>query len=483
MTPQNEDDIETSAMDVHVCSVVMGKPSAAAEFHLLLRSLRLSAHAATRIAIHAVVSNETVAIVRGLLARTSLAWVNTNTYLTSKHRIVALLRGYGVSIPLHNHHSGPWGLAKALLHEILPATVRRCIVVDTDILIAHDVKRLWRVFASFAPHTMQALPLERFGRVLNSAKEICSGISLQHFDRMRENGSWGALLHRAWRNRHIHKASRESHQGLIFLAAREAPTVFANLDVSWSLEACADFHGCQLQRISRFCGTDASSAKSNHPRSQAHADSLSSHHIFFGAMHANCLSWHGIPFNLPNYYRAVDSEDAYMTLHGDGSVSREHMNDVWRGFHLYYRLVNRTTWADALRSTEDQCALRAELRCEGRARETPWRTLNSWLRWARVPRPGSPAFAGAHWMDRWFYMSWYTAWCYHERGVPALLALSVTASCLLCTCRSSRRARHDVNTACVARLFHTVLLVFLPVVLATVLFLAYSTLRFGVLAI
>lgn len=46
----------------------------------------------------------------------------------------------------NKHYSGVYGLMKLTLPKVLPDTLQRVIVLDTDVTFATDIAELWRMF-------------------------------------------------------------------------------------------------------------------------------------------------------------------------------------------------------------------------------------------------------------------------------------------------------------------------------------------------
>lgn len=46
----------------------------------------------------------------------------------------------------NKHYSGVYGLMKLTLPKILPETLKKVIVLDTDVTFATDIAELWRIF-------------------------------------------------------------------------------------------------------------------------------------------------------------------------------------------------------------------------------------------------------------------------------------------------------------------------------------------------
>ena len=49
----------------------------------------------------------------------------------------------------NKHYSGIYGLLKLTLPKILPSKLTKVIVLDTDVVLATDISRLWQLFADF----------------------------------------------------------------------------------------------------------------------------------------------------------------------------------------------------------------------------------------------------------------------------------------------------------------------------------------------
>ena len=64
------------------------------------------------------------------------------------YKIDAQVRAEVEWVP-NKHYSGVYGLLKLLLTKILPDSLKKAIVLDTDITFASDIAELWRIFGHF----------------------------------------------------------------------------------------------------------------------------------------------------------------------------------------------------------------------------------------------------------------------------------------------------------------------------------------------
>lgn len=58
----------------------------------------------------------------------------------------------------NKHYSGLYGLMKLVLPSILPRSLPRVIVLDTDVTFSSDIMELWALFGSFSGETPATLP-------------------------------------------------------------------------------------------------------------------------------------------------------------------------------------------------------------------------------------------------------------------------------------------------------------------------------------
>lgn len=325
---------ERSLRDVvHVCTVAMGKAGAIRELELLLRSMRATSSA--DIVPHVLVSAETAALARALLNRTAAAWRASFTYETTAHEIEHLANVSFPGVSVTAHHSGPWGFVKTFSHRLF-TRAPRCILIDTDILLGHDVGALWRQFDAFSESTLITLQLGRglmHTRVAH-VDNMCSCVSLQEFERMRSSDRWDTMMRTAWLERtallpkqHEGTPPRVSNQGMYFLAARKFPQAVSHLNVSWNLEGCAKFHGCQFANAAWHCG--------EREQPQVHGPKR----LFFGAMHANCMQ----QADVGKQYQHDSDEDAF-------SITAEDVHK-WHGFDRYVKLVKKLSWEEVIGQT------------------------------------------------------------------------------------------------------------------------------------
>lgn len=49
----------------------------------------------------------------------------------------------------NTHYSGVYGLMKLTLPKVLPESLQKAIVLDTDVTFATDIAELWKIFSKF----------------------------------------------------------------------------------------------------------------------------------------------------------------------------------------------------------------------------------------------------------------------------------------------------------------------------------------------
>lgn len=50
----------------------------------------------------------------------------------------------------NKHYSGVYGLLKLTLPKVLPDTLQKVIVLDTDVTFATDIAALWKIFSKLS---------------------------------------------------------------------------------------------------------------------------------------------------------------------------------------------------------------------------------------------------------------------------------------------------------------------------------------------
>lgn len=58
----------------------------------------------------------------------------------------------------NKHYSGLYGLMKLVLPSILPLSLARVVVLDTDVTFSSDIAELWALFAHFSGEAHATLP-------------------------------------------------------------------------------------------------------------------------------------------------------------------------------------------------------------------------------------------------------------------------------------------------------------------------------------
>lgn len=95
------------------------------------------------------------------------------------------------------HHSGLGGYSKIFVSKMIPASVDRTIVLDTDTVFNSDIEELWSQFDNFGPS--QVLAAKKMGELgskfkcIEGGNRINSGVVLMDLKRMR-NTNWADFV-------------------------------------------------------------------------------------------------------------------------------------------------------------------------------------------------------------------------------------------------------------------------------------------------
>ncbi|KAJ3881520.1 hypothetical protein F5051DRAFT_321635 [Lentinula edodes] len=87
-----------------------------------------------------------------------------------------------------DHAAGLPGLMKLFIHEILPASVKKSIYIDTDAIFISDPTLLWNVFSQLKPTTAFVMSYhpDQDSPVWHQASRICSCVMLLDLEKLRK---------------------------------------------------------------------------------------------------------------------------------------------------------------------------------------------------------------------------------------------------------------------------------------------------------
>ncbi|XKL67023.1 hypothetical protein PGB90_010443 [Kerria lacca] len=147
----------------------------------------------------------------------------------------------------NKHYSGVYGLVKLTLVKILPKTLEKIIVLDTDVTFATDIAELWNFFHKFQNSQALALvenqsdwylgklwrnhrPWPALGRGFNS------GVMLLNLNKLRAL-NWDNLWKNAAEKGLItHFATSLADQDIFNAIIKEYPGLVMNLPCSWNVQ-------------------------------------------------------------------------------------------------------------------------------------------------------------------------------------------------------------------------------------------------------
>lgn len=146
-------------------------------------------------------------------------------------------------------------LYKPLLHWVLPASLRRVIVLDTDVAVVRDLRALWSAFASFGGAVVgvaneQSIMYQRVSDWQLVGKN--GGVQLLHLARMRSSLAYASALERVASARGGRRIGYLGDQTLYTFLAAEEPRLVHRLGCEWNRQlspgrtsfANASLHAC-----------------------------------------------------------------------------------------------------------------------------------------------------------------------------------------------------------------------------------------------
>ncbi|XP_048481202.1 xylosyl- and glucuronyltransferase LARGE2s [Plutella xylostella] len=190
--PVIPDIVGTLCEKIHIALVCMGK--CPPTITPLLKSLLH--HRQNPIHFHFIVDTSSEHVLNTLMKTWDLPDVNYSCYNAQDHL-------FKVSWVPNKHYSGIYTLVKLLVPEILPASLPRVIMLDSDLTFLSDVAELWSMFRNMTDRQFIGLVENEsdwyFGQHRWPAlgQGYNTGVMLLDLSKVRETVDWNTLWHEA----------------------------------------------------------------------------------------------------------------------------------------------------------------------------------------------------------------------------------------------------------------------------------------------
>ncbi|EJD36903.1 hypothetical protein AURDEDRAFT_174070 [Auricularia subglabra TFB-10046 SS5] len=233
--------------------VMFGAGSAEEGQHMLKSILMQSSRP---IEVHIICSNDSAPVIQQRLALVTRPRhdVRAVFYPVTPEAILARAARAGIG---SKHHAGVGGLAKMLIHELIPA--ERALYVDTDAMFATDPVLLWRAFTRLAAASPGMLVALTHAGPLSGGGDVCTCLMGLHLARMRaapllpspffspEANAQAIGNVDAWTSANINPLEPPwGDQGLFWAMWKKDATAFGRLSRSWDLTTCKYHYGLTL---------------------------------------------------------------------------------------------------------------------------------------------------------------------------------------------------------------------------------------------
>ena len=146
-----------------------------------------------------------------------------------------------------SHGPGRTYLLKPLLHFVLPPSVRRVLVLDTDVVMIRPLAELWGQFARFGPEAVLGLVAEQSSLYPGNAIGKNGGVQLLHLERMRRSPAYAAALDHYATGRGGAWLGYLGDQTLYSFMAYSHGALFHSLGCEWNRQLSVHF-GLEAQR-------------------------------------------------------------------------------------------------------------------------------------------------------------------------------------------------------------------------------------------
>ncbi|XP_075817567.1 xylosyl- and glucuronyltransferase LARGE2 isoform X3 [Microtus pennsylvanicus] len=197
----------------------------------------------------------------------------------------------------NKHYSGLYGLMKLVLPSILPLSLARVVVLDTDVTFSSDIAELWALFAHFSDKQVIGLvenqsdwylgnlwknhkPWPALGRGFNT------GVILLQLDRLRQSGWEQMWKLMAKRELLTLQATSLADQDVFNAVIKEHPELVHPLPCVWNVQLSD-------HTLAERCYLEAADLKVIHWNSPKKLRVKNKHAEFFRNLHLTFLGYDG----------------------------------------------------------------------------------------------------------------------------------------------------------------------------------------------
>ncbi|TGZ66899.1 hypothetical protein CRM22_005113 [Opisthorchis felineus] len=142
----------------------------------------------------------------------------------------------------NQHGSGVGALSKMLVPDILPTSVTKAVVLDTDTLLNADILELWKLFDNFTQIQIFGMAWEtdpvgpENAEIPIPKNGVNSGVVLMHLSRMRR-AKWSQLFEWAVREFLFHYGLLSvGEQSALKILIQKRPELYYRIPCEWNLQ-------------------------------------------------------------------------------------------------------------------------------------------------------------------------------------------------------------------------------------------------------
>ncbi|XP_052800694.1 xylosyl- and glucuronyltransferase LARGE2s-like [Mya arenaria] len=196
----------------------------------------------------------------------------------------------------NKHYSGIYGLMKLVLPKILPQSLRKVIVLDTDITFASDIAELWKLFAAL---TREALGLVEnqsdwyLGKIWKNhqpwpalGRGFNTGVMLMNLDILRAIGWMSTWRQVAEKELLVMYHTALADQDIINSVLKQYPNLVKTLPCQWNVQLSDNTR-------SEHCYSEVSDLKIIHWNSPKKLKVKNKHIEFFRNLYLTFLEYDG----------------------------------------------------------------------------------------------------------------------------------------------------------------------------------------------
>ncbi|XP_045453796.1 LARGE xylosyl- and glucuronyltransferase 2-like [Melitaea cinxia] len=325
--PEIPDAAGTLCETVHIALVCMGKCT-----RIITPMLKsLLHHRQTQVHFHFIVGSGSMHTINKLFETWDIPDVKYTCY-DSQNRLSEVRW-----IP-NSHYSGIFALVKLLFPSILPDSLKRVIVLDSDLTFLSDIAELWDLFRNMTDDQYIGLVENESNWYTNTGKRwpalgrgYNTGVMLLDLYKIRRKIDWTSVWHETIReNLEILKETTLADQDVINAIIKKHPKIVYNISCQYNVQM-------SMQTLAKSCyGEDVRNVKIIHWNSPSKYNVHIRDSEYFRNIHQSYVNFDGNLLREKLHRCSQNEVVTYKMNHSDLCISFRAAQRVKLRTHLYY---------------------------------------------------------------------------------------------------------------------------------------------------